>query len=79
MDTMDLASSVTAVTGAVVALAGSCFRARVQRQRAREEARADHVRNLGAGSRLLDLGESGILIEFGADPSSIRGDRVDGA
>lgn len=79
MDTMDLASSVTAVTGAAVALVGSCFRARVQRQRAREEARADHVRNLGPGSRVLDLGENGILIEFGAEASSIRGDRVDGA
>lgn len=73
---MDLASSVTAVAVAVVALAGSCFRARVQRQRAREEARADHIRNLGPGSRLIDLGENGILIELGAEPSSIRGDHV---
>lgn len=76
---MDFASTVTAVTGAVLALAGSWFRARIQRHRAREEARADHVRNLGPGSRLVDLGENGILIEFGAEPSSIWGDRVDGA
>jgi len=76
---MDSASISTAITGAVAALAGSCFRARAQRQRAREEARTDHVRNLGPGSRLLDLGEGGILIEFGSDARTDRGDRADGA
>jgi len=78
MESMDTASTATAISGAVAALAASCFKARTQRHRAREEARADHVRNLGPGSRLLDLGEGGILIEICRNPPTDQGNHADG-
>ncbi len=57
---------VTAVTGAAAALLRAWICSRVQRQQAREASRRDHVRCLPPGSRIVDWGERGMMIEVGS-------------
>lgn len=57
-----------AATAAMASLPGA-IRAwawqRAARSAAREKARADHVRHLPSGSRIVDLGRRGVMVEIG--------------
>lgn len=66
MDAITLsAAAVPAVTGAVTTIATAWLRARSQELRAREESRSVCRPGLPPGSRIIDLGEHGIVIEVG--------------
>ncbi len=69
MDPLTTAALLTAVLGALTTLGGTWLRGRVRHQMAREEARRDHIRHLPPGSRLLDLGRIGMVIEISGHPS----------
>jgi hypothetical protein len=66
VDPATIQALVTAVCGAAGVVMAAWVRARVQRHRAREAARRDHLRDLPPGSRVIDLGEHGIVIEVGS-------------
>lgn len=65
MDPVQIAAAVSAVLVAGVTVVGAWLRSVVSREKSREVARRDLVRRLPEGSRILDLGKHGILIEFG--------------
>lgn len=62
-------SEWTAVASAAVAaipvMARVCWRQRMAWRQMREQARCDHIRRLPPGSRVLDLGRHGMVIEVG--------------
>jgi hypothetical protein len=60
-----MVSIVTVAVGAISAVVNAWLQISVQRQRLREESRRDHVRPLLSRSRIVDLGEGGIVIEVG--------------
>jgi hypothetical protein len=64
---------LAAVGGALTTITVGWLKARVQRER--EESRRQHVGALPAGSRIIDLGERGILIEVGAQEGRAGGRR----
>jgi hypothetical protein len=73
IDPVTATAIVAAVLGAATTITGTWLRGRVLRQRAREEARRDHLRRLPPGSRLIDLGDRGLVIEVGGQASVSRG------
>jgi hypothetical protein len=66
LESTTIAALVTAVTGAAAAFMRAWLLSRVQRQKAREASRCDHVRCVPPGSRIVDLGERGMMIEVGS-------------
>ncbi|MEY9842012.1 hypothetical protein ABH941_007295 [Streptacidiphilus sp. EB103A] len=66
--------ALAAVSG-VATLGMGWLKARVQQRRAREESRRQYVRTLPAYSRIIDLGEHGIMIEVGAREGGAGGSR----
>ncbi|NUP50219.1 MAG: hypothetical protein HOW97_23355 [Catenulispora sp.] len=73
---MDPVVTAAALTAGATAVSGW---ARMKVQSARENARIEHLRILPPGSRLLDLGENGLLIEVGDEQVNNRSDYADGA
>ncbi|GLW56718.1 hypothetical protein [Kitasatospora phosalacinea] len=69
--TLLAATAGTLVTGVTAAWC----KARVQVRRERELSRRQHLRELPAGSRIVDLGERGVLIEVGNRKGPARGHR----
>ncbi|MET8997186.1 hypothetical protein [Amycolatopsis sp. NPDC004169] len=65
MEPVFLATAVAAATSLIGTVVTAWARSRVSWQQARERARADHVRHLPPGSRLIDLGARGLAIEVG--------------
>ncbi|GAA3613449.1 hypothetical protein GCM10022419_118190 [Nonomuraea rosea] len=65
MDPVQVGAIVSAVLVAGVTIVGAWLRSVVRRERNRDVARRDLVRRLPTGSRILDLGKRGMLIEFG--------------
>jgi hypothetical protein len=65
MDPVTTAAIVTAVLSAFTVILRIWLRGRVQRHNAREESQLDHVRRLPAGSRVIDLGKLGMVIDVG--------------
>lgn len=69
-----ITTAVIATTlGSITTLLSRMLYERTRRQRSRELARRDHVRQLPAGSRVADVSGSLIFIEVGASPTSYRG------
>jgi preprotein translocase subunit YajC len=66
MDPVTLTAVVSTVTAAASVGASAWLQARVRQQRAREQARGEQLRELPPGSRVIDLGEHGIVV--GLDP-----------
>jgi hypothetical protein len=66
--------ALATVSGGVT-LGMGWLKARVQQRRAREESRRQHVRMLPAHSRIIDLGEHGIVIEVGVREGGAGGRR----
>lgn len=65
VDPLTAAALLSGALASLAALGGTWLRSHAQRHRAREEARRDHLRYLPPGSRLLDLGRHGMVIELG--------------
>jgi hypothetical protein len=65
MDAMTVAAAASAITGATAATARAWLHTRMQRQQAREHSRREHLQRLPPGSRVVDLGEHGIVIDVG--------------
>jgi len=65
MDAITVTAAASAVTGAAATVAAAWLRSRSQWQQAREESRRDHLHHLPPGSRVVDLGEHGVVIEVG--------------
>ncbi|WP_061296981.1 hypothetical protein [Herbidospora cretacea] len=59
----------TIIIATATALAGLWLRVHLQRIRLREESRRDHIRHLPPGSRVLDLGSRGVVIDVGRPPN----------
>lgn len=73
MDPVTTAAMVTTAGGAltcITTITAEWLKARLQLRRAREESRRQHVRILPAGSRIIDLGRHGIVIEVGTREST---------
>ncbi|MGW8877648.1 hypothetical protein [Streptomyces mirabilis] len=68
-------AAAAAACGALTTMIAGWLKVRVQLWRAREESRRQHVRTLPAGSRIIDLGERGIVIEVGAQEGRAGGTR----
>ena len=67
MDPVTLTAVVSTVVAAASAGASAWLQARVRQQRAREQARGAQLRELPPGSRVIDLGKHGIVIEVGSE------------
>ncbi|WP_405600370.1 hypothetical protein OG741_21825 [Streptomyces sp. NBC_01410] len=68
MDPVTTAALATTAGGAltcITTITAGWLKARLQLRRAREESRRQHVRMLPTGSRIIDLGKRGIVIEVG--------------
>ena len=68
------------VTAALSALAGSAttivtawLRARARRLQSRDRSRRNAVRDLPPGSRVVDLGRHGVIIDVGSKPGGPPG------
>jgi preprotein translocase subunit YajC len=61
-------AAVPAVCAAVATIAVAWLQVRGRRQQARDRARQDHVCSLPPGSRVVDLGRHGLVIEIGPRP-----------
>lgn len=76
---MEPVATTTAVlaagVGSLTTITVGWLKAWVQLRRAREESRRQHVRALPTGSRIIDLGERGIVIEVGAQEGRAGGGR----
>jgi len=70
MVTTTAAALVTAAAGTAGAFLRAWLRSRVQCRQAREVSRRDHVRCLPPGSRIVDLGERGVIVEVGGRTAS---------
>ena len=65
MDAAEWTASVTAAVAAVPVVVRAWSRQAAAQRRAREQARCDHLRHLPPGSRVVDLGRHGMVIEVG--------------
>jgi preprotein translocase subunit YajC len=65
MDPVTLIAVVATIVAAASSGGSAWLQARVRRQRAREQARGAQLRELPPGSRVIDLGEHGIVIDVG--------------
>jgi hypothetical protein len=72
MDAVTIAAVVPAITSAGVAIARVWLRAGGERQRVRERSRHDYACSLPSGSRIIDLGKNGLVIEIGPRPARNR-------
>jgi hypothetical protein len=70
MVTTTAAALLTAAVGTAGAFLRAWLRSRVQCRQAREASRRDHVRCLPPGSRIVDLGERGVIVEVGGRAAS---------
>ncbi|MGW3820489.1 hypothetical protein [Streptomyces sp. NPDC005046] len=68
-----LAVVTMAAITAITTITGGWLKARSQLGRSREESRREHVRTLPKGSRIIDLGERGIVIEVGDEEGAAGG------
>ena len=75
MDAITVTAAASAGMGAATTMAAAWLRARSQRQRAREKTRRDYLRGLPPGSRVIDLGDHGIVIEVGARAAGAGNER----
>lgn len=73
---MEPVSTVAAVAGVFAALINARGRSRTQQNRAREAARADHIRVLPPGSVVWDGGERGIVIAVGSPVGTVEGEHA---
>lgn len=69
MDAVTVAAAVPALTSAAVTIARAWLRAHGERLRVKERSRQDYVRSLPPGSRIIDLGKNGLVIEMGPRPA----------
>ena len=77
MDLAIAASAGTAVLGVLGTLGAVWLREHRRRRQLREQARRDHVRCLPPGSRIVDLGGYGMVIDIGVPTVSGRGEAID--
>jgi hypothetical protein len=79
VDATSVTASVTAAAGATAAIATAGLQLRGRRQRARElRAQAKERRDLlrlPPGSRVIDFGKHGMVIEVGDRPEARQNDR----
>lgn len=68
MGVVTVAAAVSAVSGAEATVAVAWLRTHSQLRRARERSRHGHLRDLPPGSRVVDLGRHGLVIEIGPRP-----------
>lgn len=73
MDPATVTVILTAAGGTATAIATRWLRARVQCTQAREASRRQHVTRLPAGSRIIDRGSQGIVIEVGTGEGNAGG------
>lgn len=71
----DTIVAVSTVCASVVSAVHAWAWQRVARKRGRETAGHQHVRHLPVGSRIVDLGDRGLLIDIGHDVRSPDGRR----
>lgn len=69
MDAVTLVAAVPVITSSAVTIARAWMRARGERQRVKECSRQDYIRSLPPGSRIIDLGKNGLVIEMGPGPA----------
>lgn len=61
-----LVTVIVAIVGIASTIVSAWLRHNLRCERHREAARRDHIRHLPAGSRVVDLGKRGMLIEIGS-------------
>jgi hypothetical protein len=72
MSGTELITLIVAVVGTIASAFATWVKARayVQVRRAQEEARRDMVRDLGAGSRFMDLDGHNVIVDVGGGTSA---------
>jgi hypothetical protein len=74
MDDTAVAEAAAAFTAAASVIT-PWLRSRSRRQLAREASRRDHVSRLPPGSRIVDLGSHGMVIDVGGAPAGAGSER----
>ncbi|QKW32463.1 hypothetical protein HUT17_04850 (plasmid) [Nocardiopsis flavescens] len=77
VDPTIVVSAVAAIAGGGGTLVGLVLREHRLRRRDREKSRGDHVRHLPPGSRVIDFGGRGMVIDIADPAQSGRGERLD--
>ncbi|MFB6642942.1 hypothetical protein ACFCYF_37615 [Streptomyces chartreusis] len=72
-----LVTAASAVITCIATVSTGWLRARVQVNRDREESRRRYARSLPGGSRILDLGDRGLVIEVGRREEGTGGTQRD--
>ena len=68
MDAMTITAALSALAGSATTIATVWLRTRSQETRARENSRRSQMRELPPGSRIVDLGRRGMVIDVGGTP-----------
>jgi preprotein translocase subunit YajC len=65
MNAIGVIAAASTGMGAAATIIAAWLRARSLRQQAREKSRRDYLHSLPGGSRVIDLGDHGVVIEVG--------------
>jgi hypothetical protein len=65
MNAITVIAAASTGMGAAATIIAAWLRARGLREQAREKSRRDYLRSLPGGSRVIDLGDHGVVIEVG--------------
>jgi hypothetical protein len=65
MNAIGVIAAASTGIGAAATVITAWLRARSLRQQAREKSRREYLRSLPGGSRVVDLGDHGVVIEVG--------------
>jgi hypothetical protein len=76
MNVIGVIAAASTGIGAAATVIATWLRARSLRQQAREKSRRKYLRSLPGGSRVIDLGDHGVVIEVGPR-ASVPGNEAD--
>ena len=72
MDATSVTAVLSALAGSTTTVAAIWLRTRGQQMRAREKARRGELRDLPPGTRVVDLGKHGLIIDVGGKDGRTR-------
>lgn len=72
MGATSVVTAISALAGSAATIAAVWLRTRAQQLNGREKARRDQLRDLPPGSRIVDLGKHGLIIDIGGKDDRTR-------
>jgi hypothetical protein len=73
MDVIPVTAALSGLAGAAATVTAAWIRARGRRLETRDRSRRDAARDLPPGSRIVDLGRHGVIIDVGTAPGGKHG------